>query len=1009
MPIKIFGTKNTPYARLSNNFKQDMFIRGLKYPTVSNYIYSNMLTTPTWKTIIRRTSTRSTCTGNDDCLIYHNSKAECLASNCKYEVSTIGDQFSELYEKESNNRKKEALEIAVDKKLDQNPELKEALLSTGNHPLVYVSRGKWMGKQSPDDGENNYGKILEAARYRLVGEKDQNIKAKNEEIKEENMYNIYLAYSNLEKLIREGENIDDYNGLTALKVLSKMKDNGIDISKVFNMDFIINEARRNNYSGPSDSNIVNSDMFLALKKPKIIAALVRGKYLSNDRERKLNRIPRIVLDMYFDYLLNKADQFQNIDPKDYAKAKRQQLFMLSAVDRRKTGNDLYDLYKKGMLSESLSKEIDNAIKSLDIPTEEEVKDSKDMVAAIYGSINTDDEVIILPLSSKPSGKAVLIYENDPPHPDPTYNLKGLSPLDDSVMIRIGGKIYPSITYYCIAVELASCLGTHKSISGIDNTIPTKAYDMLKVQDSDSFLDLRIVERNLDKLRRESYRDKLMVNTREALRVKFSNRRAQNVLLSTKNDKLIWDDKNDPILGSKKPEAYNFVGKELMKLRDTIREDRKASGYMEDVEDILSLKVLYNVFQNDFLKGWFNMRVRDMCNVILTMKDYIYLKYNKIQNLTPDFATADEITSPPPNPFVQMVGRYKGFMSFISSRDQEKVLRIMWKRLAVMIYYLMKHVTSSTTNSIAIVLKKIESLASLPKNCIKVLPNEKENCILSALINIIGGINTLNKKYGANSVLKEVDFNAAVTILLNVNSLAEQRALQRNMASNDKPIPPSVPVRSKITDNDIIELRTKLSGPPNYYKEEVYEKVIEEVEKIGKIPDDNQLDILAKSYQAILSNKKPAVKLQRRPRESKKKYLERVKKAQGLSPKSYLSREEDEEDLVFDTDEEEEDLVFDTDEEEEEDLVVDTDEEEDEEEEEEEEEQEEEPSFIPDPVISDNILQALLSTGVAVDDDSFVFMVDDAIAFVSSYNEISSKMKTNRINFFASPQWGMTIG
>jgi hypothetical protein len=216
-----------------------------------------------------------------------------------------------------------------------------------------------------------------------------------------------------------------------------------------------------------------------------------------------------------------------------------------------------------------------------------------------------------------------------------------------------------------------------------------------------------------------------------------------------------------------------------------------------------------------------------------------------------------------------------------------------------------------------------------------------------------------------------------------------------MASNDKPIPPSVPVRSKITDNDIIELRTKLSGPPNYYKEEVYEKVIEEVEKIGKIPDDNQLDILAKSYQAILSNKKPAVKLQRRPRESKKKYLERVKKAQGLSPKSYLSREEDEEDLVFDTDEEEEDLVFDTDEEEEE--------------EEEEEEQEEEPSFIPDPVISDNILQALLSTGVAVDDDSFVFMVDDAIAFVSSYNEISSKMKTNRINFFASPQWGMTIG
>lgn len=1012
--IKIFSTHNSPYARLSDNFRQDMIIDGVRYQTATNYIYSNMLSTPTWRTVIRRASPKSTCTGDDDCEKYQRSKTECIAANCTYKLSTVGDQFSQLYEEEKDNRRKEALEIAVNAKLDQNKELADELLATGNRPIVYVSRGKWMGKASPDDdGKNNYGKILMAARHRLRSEQNQQIRSENQHKQEEELYEIYLAYTNLQNLIRRGDNLNKYQGLTATQVLTKMSEDGIEVSRVPDQEVIISEAKRKNYGvGPAPAGgILNNDMFMILKKPKVLTALVRGSYLGKERERKLNRVPGLILDMYCDYLLKKAEQFQDVKPEDYPKARRQQLDTLPLLERTNLSKELDNLYQRGMLSESLSKNIDDTIKGLDIPSAEDVNDANDMANAIRGSIRLTSQNIGL-ASSRPSGTPVLVWEGDPPKSDPTYKLKGLSPLDSSVLIRVQGKIYPSITYYCIVVEFTNCcIGLEKRITGNETYIPEKAYNMLKVEGTGSFLDLRALERKLDRLSSESYREKLMNNARTALRVKFRDRSSQNVLLSTKNAKLIYDDRNDEILGSKKPEAFNFVGKELMRLREEIRKSRKDSGYMEDLGDVLSLKVLYTVFQNDFLRGWFNMRIRDMCSVIMVMKDYMYIKYKVLQNITPGFvtsvldgvyqpcstifATAEEITVPPPSPFLHMVQKYKGFLGFIPSReDQEKVLEIMWKRLAVIIYYLMKHLEQSTSNNIAIVLKKIEGLASLTKNCTKVLPNDKENCIFSALCNIIGGIHTLDEKYhGTNPQLKEVDFSAAVTILLNVNSLAEQRAMQRKMSTKISKTEDEEPRESSgITDAYIESVRNRLSRD---YNEEVIVQVLEDVIRGGKVMDENHIDLMAMAHKH-----RPTAKPTNTPHRRPKLRSRRKKKgSEGFNP----SDSEDEAEAPFEEEflfeEEEEDIVFSDGEE----VELDFEEEEDVLEEDDE-------TFVPDPTLTDKITQAFLSVGVAVEEEeALMFMMDEAIQFVKSYSTMSSKMKTNRINFFASPHWGATIG
>ena len=73
-------------------------------------------------------------------------------------------------------------------------------------------------------------------------------------------------------------------------------------------------------------------------------------------------------------------------------------------------------------------------------------------------------------------------------------------------------------------------------------------------------------------------------------------------------------------------------------------------------------------------------------------------------------------------------------------------------------------------------------------------------------------------------------------------------------------------------------------------------------------------------------------------------------------------------------------------------------------------EEDDETFVPDPTLTDKITQAFLSVGVAVEEEeALMFMMDEAIQFVKSYSTMSSKMKTNRINFFASPHWGATIG
>ena len=66
--IKLFNPNDKPFGRLSNNSYHPITINGKNYPTITNYILSNMLSTPIWKQILQNTEISGAKGGNNELL-----------------------------------------------------------------------------------------------------------------------------------------------------------------------------------------------------------------------------------------------------------------------------------------------------------------------------------------------------------------------------------------------------------------------------------------------------------------------------------------------------------------------------------------------------------------------------------------------------------------------------------------------------------------------------------------------------------------------------------------------------------------------------------------------------------------------------------------------------------------------------------------------------------------------------------------------------------------------------
>jgi hypothetical protein len=134
-----------------------------------------------------------------------------------------------------------------------------------------------------------------------------------------------------------------------------------------------------------------------------------------------------------------------------------------------------------------------------------------------------------------------------------------------------------------------------------------------------------------------------------------------------------------------------------------------------------------------------------------------------------YGAADEITAEAPEYFSKMVAE-----SPISTRDS-KVIDVIWKRLAVVIYYLILHLKTNLkknikTQDISSEIVNIQTLTNNIYQCEEIITSDDyANCIASAIINLICGIYKFNKKISKDPEaiidINEKDVKAAVSIIL----------------------------------------------------------------------------------------------------------------------------------------------------------------------------------------------------------------------------------------------------
>jgi predicted NAD-dependent protein-ADP-ribosyltransferase YbiA (DUF1768 family) len=177
--LKIYNPNEFPFGPLSNIANHEMIIDSKRWPTVENYILSNMLITPLYRLALQNAPIKGK---------HHNTnieekvkqmvarvqtlqrrylnkeELENIRKNVTDEVAMQKMDIRNLYHhyltQEYMNNLRTATEKAYNAKISENKELEEALLKTENRPIIYVSNNEILGIGNDNNGLNFIGKTL---------------------------------------------------------------------------------------------------------------------------------------------------------------------------------------------------------------------------------------------------------------------------------------------------------------------------------------------------------------------------------------------------------------------------------------------------------------------------------------------------------------------------------------------------------------------------------------------------------------------------------------------------------------------------------------------------------------------------------------------------------------------------------------------------------------------------------------------------------------------------------
>ena len=719
--IEIFNPQELPFGLLSNNSKYFMELDDEKWTTVTQYVYTNLLNNmPIYRDRIK-----------------------------KSHLSSINSNFKKYYTENIDNIIVSSIIEGLRKKFEKEENM-NFLLTTGNSPIYYISENELLGTGISKNGLNIVGKLLVQLRNNYRYNKKINEENRNKERYEDQIYNAYIALAILEKEIEKGNNLSKYMYLTFDGIFNKYR-----INNDFDA-FLQRLPPKNIVVKMYNDKIANLYPILGLAVEKnILVEYVRKKELKNISVRYDIIKKNIIFKLYLDYILRR--EFPGKTDAEYNEIKEDQILddIHILIDK------IYKFYNDKKLPADLLDQIYEKLKEVnsDIPTIEDIEKA---------------EKFVLPEFKKPIEKQSFI-NNAPIEIFPFYidnnNINNmLSPAVFSSMININDELYPTVLHY----SRAKLLETNKKIGTIKNAYkillinPNGPIEVNNFHDINALTDFYITERDLQMI------NDVNVFAEKATNKKFEDRSLQELLVLTKNAKIVFKDFNDNILGvGNDGRGENYTGIILMNIRNKISKIINAEKGKQLKEN--DINEIFN--DNTFMQTWLKMRVNDMCKTINTLKYYNWKRNKVSDDITPEFINSvldkiyqpcshltttykDIIVSPPPY-FVEIVNKAVGFKN-----SEIEIIDTLWKHIAIMFYFLINYVPPSTIKNIQNIIGLMEYNISNKTECINIVPNKKDNCIASAIINLLQGIKKFNQSYLFSDIITKYDIELAISLILN---------------------------------------------------------------------------------------------------------------------------------------------------------------------------------------------------------------------------------------------------
>lgn len=778
--LKIYNPGAKPYGMLSNNARSLMSIcsdssnvtgKKCKYTvwnSVSQYVYSNMLDNTYYRDLVKTT-------GEGD---YYDAFF-------KYKIKSEEDVISMAI--------KEALEVKF-----ENKDLLNILLSTGNSNLFYVSDNSFLGTGTDGKGKNIYGRLLMDYRNKY---QESTLKEQEQQTRMNDLYRAFAVYFYLQKLIRQnGDDLSAYIGANPQDIF-ELKSMG-DIIKISDktspgaIDRIILDSGRKVVFDTylSKDPELRPLLEISLTNPYVIVLYLRKKYLRQVKASKELIKMNKVFDLYINYVLK--TQYPNIPQDQYPNVRNEQFSAITGDQYADMQKDIYALRNK--LPAPLYEQIQKFIVDIREPTEQDVLFAENFNMNLF---------VIPPEPEKKDTaekKNVEIHQGKPSDnyiDDLQYvkskSIQALSPVFYTGMLHIGNFDYPTVTHYILACLLASI----RSVGSLKDAQNYLVKDSSKTRWNkenipsnwrnykalyDRYLDLMIEteDRNLKTL------------VKKALDKKFEDRILQDILLSTGDRELIWNDKKDGVLGiGEYGKGENYTGKYLETLRADIshkqREDKIKRISVENIADIID--------SDTFIRLWVKKRVKELINTAKKVRSYTREKYNFNVPFNSQFVKLASQTLYQPCDGIKKYKEYstvpESFVFMVqeiipNSRDSAQIIGYLWEYIVSILMVIVSSINNPTLYTIQSVILKLENLVSNQQSNIKILDNPQDTCTLSAIVNILLNLQKYSDKASVftsgkgyiiegkelidvdkqyfNPSIKETDVKLAVSLILNMN-------------------------------------------------------------------------------------------------------------------------------------------------------------------------------------------------------------------------------------------------